>query len=507
MIVKNLNSPDFQRKLKNLNLKKKKIGLCHGVFDLLHLGHIKHFNEAKKISDILIVSVTEDKFVSKGPGRPAFNQLQRMEALSNLRSIDYVVLSNEPSAINILKKIRPDFYFKGPDYKQLGKDITKKIFNEKKEVEKYGGRLVITKSKKYSSSNLINDNLNILTEKQRQIIKKVKSKFNFEKIKEIIEDLKKIKPLVIGEIIIDHYFFCETIGKSGKEPTLVMRHSFDEMYLGGAGAISRHVSEFCKKNNFLTMIGEKDNHLNFIKKNLSKNTNSFFLKKKNSPTILKKRFLDEVNKSKVLGVYSLNDSKLSKLQENLLIKKQKEISQNSDLTILSDYGHGMVTDRLRKELIKNSNFIAVNAQVNAGNIGYHSLKNYCNVNFMIINELELRHEMRSKDTKIESLIKALSKKQKINYLVVTRGSTGAILYHRTKNKLFYTDAFSKTSIDKVGAGDAMLSLLALCLYKKIDVDLSLLLSSLAAAQSVNIIGNKSSIKKANLIKNLEHILS
>ena len=126
---------------------------------------------------------------------------------------------------------------------------------------------------------------------------------------------------------------------------------------------------------------------------------------------------------------------------------------------------------------------------------------------MIINELELRHEMRSKDEKIESLIKALSKKQKINYLVVTRGSTGAILYHRIKNKIFYTDAFSKTSIDKVGAGDAMLSLLALCLYKKIDVDLSLLLSSLAAAQSVNIIGNKSSIKKANLIKNLEHILS
>jgi rfaE bifunctional protein kinase chain/domain/rfaE bifunctional protein nucleotidyltransferase chain/domain len=507
MIIKNLNSLEFQKKIENLKLKKKKIGLCHGVFDLLHLGHIKHFNEAKKISDILIVSVTEDKHVAKGPGRPAFNQLQRMDALSNLRAIDYVILSNETSAIDILKKIKPDFYFKGPDYKQLGKDITKKILNEKKEVEKYGGKLVITKSKKYSSSNLINDNLNILTEEQKNIIKKVKIKFNFEKIREIIEDLKNIKPLIVGETIIDHYFFCETIGKSGKEPTLVMRYSYDEMYLGGAGAISRHVSQFCKKNNFLTMIGEKENKLDFIKKNLPKNTKSYFLKKKNSPTILKKRFLDEINKSKVLGVYSLDDSKLSIAQENELIKKMKQISKYSDLTILSDYGHGMITSKLRKELIKNSNFIAVNAQVNAGNIGYHSLKNYSNINFMIINELELRHEMRSKDKKVEFLIKALSKKQKINYLVVTRGSAGAILYQRIKDKLFYTGAFSKTSVDKIGAGDAMLSLLALCLYKKIDVNLSLLLSSLVAAQSVNIIGNKSSINKLNLIKSLEHILS
>ncbi len=82
--------------------KNKKVGLCHGVFDLLHLGHIKHFEEAKKNCDILIVSVTQNKFIKKGPGRPAFNEIQRMEALSSLEYIDYVTLSNQESSIDVI---------------------------------------------------------------------------------------------------------------------------------------------------------------------------------------------------------------------------------------------------------------------------------------------------------------------------------------------------------------------------------------------------------------------
>ena len=78
---------------------------------------------------------------------------------------------------------------------------------------------------------------------------------------------------------------------------------------------------------------------------------------------------------------------------------------------------------------------------------------------------------------------------------------------RGKNKFYYIDAFSKTAIDKVGAGDAMLSIMSICLYKKIDLNLSLLISSLAASQSVNTIGNKKPISKNLLLKELEHILS
>ena len=213
---------------------------------------------------------------------------------------------------------------------------------------------------------------------------------------------------------------------------LVLKDRYDETYLGGAGAICRHVSEFCEKQNFLSIIGEKKEQLSFIKNNLPKKLSYYLLPKKKSQTIVKRRFLDEITKSKVLGVYSLNDEIISKDQENKLINNFSKFNKNSNLTILSDYGHGMISQKFRKYLINRSNFIAVNVQVNAANIGYHTLSNYHSINFMIINEIEIRHEMRSKDKKIEHLIKELSTKQNIEFLVVTRGVSGSILYHKKK---------------------------------------------------------------------------
>ena len=493
--------------IKKISGTKKKIGLCHGVFDLLHLGHINHFNEAKKNCDILIVSVTEDKYVSKGPGRPAFNQKQRVEALSNLLSVDFVVLSGHESAIQIINKVKPNFYFKGPDYKYSKDDVTQKIIYEKKAVIKNKGKFFVTKSKKFSSSSLINKQFGIFTKNQEATINNIKKRFTIGQIKQIVNDFKTIVPTVVGEIIIDEYVFCEALGKSGKEPVLVLKDSYTEKYLGGAGAISNHVSQFCDKQNLLSVIGEKKEHLSFIKKNLPRKISYYFLPKFNSTTIVKRRFVDEISKSKVLGLYSLNDELISEKQEDKLKSNYKKLSKKSNLTILSDYGHGMISQKFRKKLIGKSNFISVNVQVNAANIGYHTLKNYHSIDFMIINEIEIRHEMRSKESKIETLMKKLSKNQKIQYLVVTRGASGSILYYKQKDKFYYIDAFSKTAIDKVGAGDAMLSIMSICLYKKVDLNLSLLISSLAASQSVNTIGNKKPISKSLLLKELEHILS
>jgi rfaE bifunctional protein kinase chain/domain/rfaE bifunctional protein nucleotidyltransferase chain/domain len=492
--------------IKNFN-KKKKIGLCHGVFDLLHIGHIKHFDEAKKNCDILIVSITQDKFVAKGPGRPAFNDQQRMEALASLEFVDYVVLSNNSSSIEVINKIKPNIYFKGPDYKNTKLDITGKILLENKAVIKNKGKIFITKSRKYSSSLLLNSFTEIQTQEQKNLKKKILQKFNFEKIKKIINDFRYVNPLVIGELIIDQYFFCEALGKSGKEPILVLRDKYNESYLGGAAAICRHISEFCKNIYFLSTIGEKKQNLNFIKKNLPKNVKYFFLNKKNSPTIIKKRFLDEITKSKILGVYSLEDSFVSKKEEANLIRNFSKFLKNSDLTILSDYGHGMISKNFSKIIKKKSKFIAVNVQINASNIGYHSLQNYKSVDFMIINEGELRHEMRSKNENIFNLAKELANNFKIKYLAVTRGSNGSFLYEKNKNIFYKSDALAKIVLDKVGAGDAMLSILAICLYKKIDINLSLLIASLAAAQSVRTMGNKFSISKNTLLKELEHFLS
>ena len=115
-----------------MKTKKKIIGLIHGVFDVIHVGHINYFKEAKSKVDKLIVSVTSDEFVNKGPGKPIFNLKKRIEVLNSIKYIDKVIESDYPTAIQNIRKIRPDLYIKGKDYKNLKGDISKNIVLEKK---------------------------------------------------------------------------------------------------------------------------------------------------------------------------------------------------------------------------------------------------------------------------------------------------------------------------------------------------------------------------------------
>ena len=145
---------DLKQKLKKQN---KTISLVHGVFDVFHIGHKRHFEIAKSLSDILVVSLTIDKFVNKGPSRPIFNQNLRSELVSSLEVVDFVVFSNHENAVNIINQIKPKYYVKGQDYKDFKKDLKKNIYLEKKAVEKNNGKIFFTEDIQFSSSNLINN--------------------------------------------------------------------------------------------------------------------------------------------------------------------------------------------------------------------------------------------------------------------------------------------------------------------------------------------------------------
>lgn len=506
MINKIYSIDHIKKFLSKKKKRKNKIVLCHGVFDLLHIGHIKHFSESKSYGDILIVSVTCDTFVNKGPHRPAFKEEQRMEAIQALNMVDFVVLSKYPTATKIIEEIKPDIFCKGPDYKKHLEDITGEIKNEIKAVKKNNGKIVFTKDVTFSSSKLINKFVNIYPEKSKSIINKVKKKYSFKKIKKLIENLKNLKVLVIGEIIIDQYVFCEALGKSGKEPILVLRDLKAERYLGGAGAICRHLSSFCKKITLLSMVGDKQEFLNEIKNKLPKNVYFKYIKKNNSPTIVKKRYLDNLNYNKILGVDTMNDDPLNKNNEKYFSSLLKKNLSKYDLVIVSDYGHGLISRKSANLIYKHSKYLALNAQVNAANIGYHSMRKYKNIDCLIINEKEIRHEMRDKQNEIEPLMKKLSSDQNIKNIIVTMGIMGSLLFNKKKNKFYHCDAFAPSAVDKVGAGDSMLSIISLCLKSSFEKELVLLMGSLAAARSVETIGNKESINKIKLLKSLDHIL-
>jgi rfaE bifunctional protein kinase chain/domain/rfaE bifunctional protein nucleotidyltransferase chain/domain len=486
--------------------KNKKIVLCHGVFDLIHIGHIEHFEQAKKYGDILIVSLTADKFVkNKGPNRPAFNQNIRLKTLSAINSIDYICLSNSDTAINTINTLRPNFYCKGLEYKNHKNDVTGEIKNEINVLKKNKGKIVYTSGTISSSSKLLNRYFDNISNLQADIINKIKKKSTLQGIKDIIDKFKNNTALVVGETIIDEYNFTEALGKSGKEPNLVLRHLSSELYIGGAAATAINLSNFAKKVLLLTFLGENSDYLNFIKKNLPSNVEIHFLKKKNSPTIVKKRYIDLVSKNKLLGVYKINDEPLDKAQEKDLNNKFDKLTKRSNLIVVSDYGHGLIPKSLIKKLNSSKQSVSLNAQINASNVSFHNLNDYKNIECVVINERELRHQLRNRNSDIKLLLKKISLDQKYKNIIVTRGSQGAIMFDNIKKKMYFCPAFANKIVDKVGSGDSMLSLVALSIKNKLDKNLTLLIGSLAAADSVEHYANKFSFTKIKLLKNLEHL--
>jgi bifunctional ADP-heptose synthase (sugar kinase/adenylyltransferase) len=177
-----------------------------------------------------------------------------------------------------------------------------------------------------------------------------------------------------------------------------------------------------------------------------------------------------------------------------------------DLVIISDYGHGFLSTETAKKISKQSIFTSLNAQINAANIGYHTMNNYHDIDYVIINESELRHELRDRESSVEMLMKQLSEILQAKNLVVTSGNSGAKFFDSEKNKYYHCPAFATKVVDKVGAGDAMLALLSCSLKKGFDANLSLFIGSLAAAQSVESLGNSIPVNKVQLLKTFSHAI-
>ena len=255
---------------------------------MIHIGHIKHFQEAKKNGDYLIVSIKSDKFVNKGSGRPIFNQNLRAEFLSSVTFIDAVYINESKTSEKLISVIKPDIYFKGPDYKNNQNDRTKNIYKEVALTKKFGGKVIYSNDITFSSSNLINTYSNFLIKNKKFFLKKNIKKYSFNFIFKKFKENEKHKVLLVGQTIIDQYIFGDVLGKAGKEPHLVLNEKKNETYLGGAAAIANHLITFCNSVDFLTLMGREKFHTSFVKKLLKKKIIEHYLKNQKRQLLLKK---------------------------------------------------------------------------------------------------------------------------------------------------------------------------------------------------------------------------
>ncbi|MEK6616902.1 MAG: PfkB family carbohydrate kinase [Bacteroidota bacterium] len=490
----------------SVRLKKsgKTIAQCHGCFDLLHPGHIKHFEAAKKIADVVIVTVTPDRFVNKGPGRPVFNEQLRLESIAALESVDYVVLNKWHTAVEAIRHIKPDFYVKGQDYKDKEKDLTKNIFKEEEAVRSVGGKIHFTEEITFSSSSLINTHFSPHNEKTQDYLAAFKKKNSAAQINEQIEMLKDISVLVIGDTIVDEYHYCLPLGKSTKSPNISAVYLRQDVFAGGVLAVANHLNQFAGNVELITVLGKANSQKEIISKKFSKGIEKKFFFRPDGPTNTKRRYLDRYLNIKLFEVTFMNDRHIdSKLEKEILFYLKTAVKKH-DMILVTDFGHGFITPAIISFLESTGKFLAVNAQTNSNNYGYNYITKYKNTDFISIDERELRLPFGDNHGNIEELVKKMKKITHAEKIQITLGEKGSTIF--SKNKFYFTPAFATSIRDSVGAGDAVLSVTALCAYTNLKPEVISFVGNCVGALAVQIIGNEHPVYKKDLTKYIQHFL-
>lgn len=484
----------------------KKIVHCHGVFDLLHPGHIKHFDAAKKKGDILIVTVTRDEFVNKGPGRPIFNQSLRAESIAAIESVDFVAINEWPTAVETIKRLRPHFYVKGSDYSAKDDDITGKIYEEEEAVKLVGGTVHFTDEVSFSSSALINMFFSPYPEEAKDFFMKFKKTYTGKHVIDYLKKIEDIKVLIIGDIIIDEYHYCSGIGKSQKDNIIATKFLKEEVFAGGVLAAANHLAGFCKDITLLSCIGTKNDYTNFIVNHLKPNITTDFYYNKEAPTVVKRRFVDPTFLSKLFEICYLDDAgRISQSLEREICNYLDSSLKNFDMVIVTDFGHGLITPKVVKILCEKANFLAINVQTNSANLGYNLITKFSRADYVCIDEPEIRLACHDRFSNLEQLILNINSKLNCGKIIITRGHKGSLGF--SKNEGFVEiPVFSKEVVDRIGAGDAFFSITAPCVFKNYPMEAVGFIGNSVGAMKVLIVGNRSSIDPVQLYKYIVTLL-
>lgn len=444
--------------------------LCHGVFDLIHSGHLEYFKAAKKYGDKLIVSITTDRFVNKGPNRPYFNTVRRAQMVNALDIVDDIYISDEPTAVGAINEIKPDFYVKGQDYANLENDITGGIYEEKAAVEKYGGKLVFTNEETYSSSTIINKFFQHWTDEQRSTIGRIKDFGGIEACRKALNQIAELKILVVGEPILDVYRFVRPEGISSKSPSISARFEKEETYYGGSWAIKNHLLSFANSVNLVCP----------------------------SKPCSKVRYLSGAQR-----IFEVTDIDESIPNREFLADKIIEESKLADIVIIADFGHGLFEGKTLEALEHVQKFIGLNVQTNSSNYGFNPYTKHQKFDYLCLDTREARlarHDRYSHPLSVAHSIKESIKRP----FGFTAGPGGA--YYMYGANTYYSPAFSDTVIDATGAGDAYFAITTCLVALGILPELVPFIGNVFAGLKTKIIGNKEAVSKASLIKAIEGIL-
>ncbi len=477
---------------------------CHGVFDLLHIGHIRHLEAARRLGDLLVVTLTPDRYVNKGPDRPAFPEQLRAQALAALSCVDFVAINAWPRATETIRKLRPNVFVKGAEFRDLV-DHSGAVADEAAAVREIGGEIAFTDDITFSSSNLINRFLPAFNDEVTAYLRDLRGRYSAAGILDWIERGAKLRIGVVGEAIIDEYRYCDAIGKSSKEPILAVQQIEAETFPGGILAVGNHIGGLAGEVRLLTAIGRGCPYEAIIREHLAPGVQPSLITREQGPTIVKRRYVDRYFFQKLFEVYEMDDAPLTGASDAAFCQRLEELAATCDLLIVVDFGHGLMNDRAVRIACGARGRLVVNAQSNAGNLGYHTITRYLRANDVSLRESELRLDARDRHGPLEPLVERLGRRMRCDRVVVTRGAQGCLLWDR-ETGFCHAPSLAVQVRDRMGAGDTFLAVASLAAAAGAPAEVQGFVGNAAAAQAVATVGHRRTIDRGALFKHIECLL-
>lgn len=494
------NAPATLRPLQELG---KVIVQCHGTFDLLHPGHIIHFEEAKACGDLLVVTVTADAYVNKGPGRPYFNDELRLKSIAGLSCVDYVVSVPYPAAVEAIECVRPDIYCKGKEYSRPASDVTGNIIDDLATVEKVGGRVEYVGSVVFSSTKLLNTHFETYDPAVKAFCERLAEDYGADNFRDRVKTFQDLRVLIIGDIIVDRYTTVEVQGLTSKDRILSGRIDVDTTQAGGALAVYSHVKGFTSNVRLVSLVGTEDWVEPFLGKVLEPD-HDLVLRDPGFTTVVKQRFVEPLKDDKELSkLFSVNYINAQHPPESLhrdICARLNDVISDYDVVMVMDFGHGLLGSPVRDLVQESANFLALNCQTNSNNHGYNIInRQYRRADSFSLDERELCLACSQREPDYAVELDRLRQELGARCAWLTRGGTETIGSEAGSDAIICRP-FESRIVDTVGAGDAFSAVVSLAAVTGTPLDLATFMGQVAGAQAVRFVGNEWSLSNSSFLR-------
>jgi cytidyltransferase-like protein len=480
----------------------KTVVYCHGSFDLLHLGVIRLLKQAKEQGDALIVTLRPDQ---SGTKSHLFAQEIRAEAVAALDSVDYVAIGKWNHSLEAIQLLRPKIYVPG-DWEEEGENERVRLRDlEETAIKAVGGELLAIETDELNASALMTPSQSFLSPQAATFLATFSASYSPETVLGYLDGIRSKRVLLIGETIIDEYQYCETMGKSGKEPILAVKYVSTEKFAGGVLATANQAADFVDHVGVLSFLGTADSQEEFIRERLNPKIDASFVYLPGVPTTIKRRFVETYPFQKLFEVYLMNDDVDSTYSKALYLRL-KSLLPFYDVVIVTDYGHGMMTPEIIDLLCAESKFLAVNAQTNAANQGFNTVSKYPRADYVCLSEKEFRLEARSRTKDLRIIVTDVAKRLSCDRMLVTRGQQGCLCYHQGEG-FFTIPALTRRIVDRIGAGDAVLAVTSACAAMDVPIEVIGFIGNSVGALAVEMVGHRNIVFRSALCRNIQSLLS